>query len=169
MAGERFTPPTVGNTAPSRAAAQSAVKIAIAAAETAAAKGNFRAKEELIIAAAMVRAIRPAAEILETAMIAKSRRQEIGVLPVRANDKIGRRRAQLGRGRRARRRGGQTQQGNDGALDHVSIMASESFAVHSLRAAAGRRGKVMVKRDPSPSLLSTSTRPPCSSTAILTR
>jgi hypothetical protein len=55
--------------------AQKAAEIAIAVAETAAAKRTFGAKIELIARTAMIRAIRPRSEILVSAVIAKSRRQ----------------------------------------------------------------------------------------------
>jgi hypothetical protein len=55
--------------------AQKAAEIAIAVAETAAAKRTSGAKIELIARTAMIRAIRPPSEILVSAVIAKSRRQ----------------------------------------------------------------------------------------------
>src|SRR5580704_17795664 len=66
----------------SRMAAQQAVEIAIAMAEMAAPERAFRAVVELIIDAAMVRAVRTPGKVLEAAMIAKPRRQEIRSLPV---------------------------------------------------------------------------------------
>ena len=64
--------------ATSRVAAQHAVPVAIAVAEMAAAEGCRRAEIKLIIDAAMVRAIGPAGEILERAMVAVPRRQLLG-------------------------------------------------------------------------------------------
>src|SRR4029077_14457968 len=70
-------------------AAQHAGPVAIAVAEMAAAEGRFRAVIKLIVDAAMVRAIWPAGEILQRAMIAEPRRQLLGRLPVDADHGAG--------------------------------------------------------------------------------
>src|SRR5580704_18566681 len=77
--------------ATSRVAAQHAVPVAIAVAEMAAAEGRFRAVIKLIVDAAMVRAIGPAGEILQRAMVTKPRRQLLRRLPVDADDEAARR------------------------------------------------------------------------------
>src|SRR5580700_4156385 len=91
----------------SRVAAQHAVPVAIAVAEVAAAEGCFRAEIKLIVDAAMVRAIGPAGEILERAMVAVPRRQLLGRLPVDANDEAACRAHFAGAGSRYRHGGGQ--------------------------------------------------------------
>jgi hypothetical protein len=70
----------------SRMTAQYAIPIAIAVAEMAAAERRRRTVIKLIVDAAMIRAIGPAGEILERAMIAKARRQLLRALPIDEKD-----------------------------------------------------------------------------------
>ena len=70
----------------SRMAAQHAIPVAIAMAEMAAAERRFRAVIKLIVDAAVVRAVGPAGEILQRAVVAKPRRQLLRGLPVHADD-----------------------------------------------------------------------------------
>src|SRR5580692_8752933 len=151
-------------------AAQHAVPIAIAVAEMAAAERRRRAEIELIVDAAMVRAIRPVGEVLERAVVAEHRRQLLRCLPI-------------GVGGRCRSNAGQN--GKDNRFHHrvpsrssarIRTGASEGSAIDGASAtAAGATARVgfignrMTKREPSPSRLVTSTPPPCKSTAILTR
>jgi len=166
-------------------AAQHAVPVAIAMAEMATAEGRFRAVIKLIVDAAMVRAIGPPGEILQRAMVAKPRRQLLGRLPVHADDEAACRahvtcasgRCRRGSGQNgecksfqhrasphslARDRSDCTTLGGS-AIDGASAIGADCVAESSLR------GKRIVKRAPSPSLLSTVTPPPCMSTTILTR
>ncbi len=71
----------------SRMAAQQTAEIAVAVAEMAAAEGRFGAVIELIIDAAMVRAIGTPGKVLNGAMIAEPRQQEARFLPVHADGK----------------------------------------------------------------------------------
>ena len=66
--------------------AQQTVETAIAVAEMTAAERAFRTEVELIIAAAMIRAVRPAGEILDAAMIAELPGQVLRSLPIDANN-----------------------------------------------------------------------------------
>src|SRR5580704_16063035 len=169
--------------ATSRMSAQHAIPVAIAMAEMAAAEGRFRAIIKLIVDAAMVRAIRPAGEILERAVVAEPRRQLLGRLPVDADDGAACRVYVAGASGRCRH--GSSQNGKCKNLHHrasphsltrdgtdckasggSAIDGASAIAVVSV-AAAGLRGKLMVKREPSPSLLSTVAAPPCISTTIL--
>src|ERR1700733_3782321 len=151
-------------------AAQLAAEIAIAVAEMAAAERAFRAVIELIISAAMVRAIRTPGEILDRAMVPKSRRQKARFLPIHAkSDAVRRHWAELARTRPGRPRNAGEKDERDG-FAHASVSAAVvSIGAHSFIDSACWRGRRTAKRDPSPSLLSTSTRPRCKSTAILTR
>jgi hypothetical protein len=64
--------------------------IAVAEADAAAAKGSGRAIVELIVDAAMVGAIRAAAEKIDHAMIVKTRRQRQRALPIRFDGRLDR-------------------------------------------------------------------------------
>src|ERR1700733_2346263 len=156
------SPPQSQAAPPSRTTAHQAVKIAIAASKMTAAERCFRAIEELIIAAAVVRTIGAAGKIFGAAMIAKSRWQGFRILPIHENGGI-RRWPNLERRRCADRRSNKiNQQRQDNRLRHVSVIAIDSLSDQFITA-ADPRGRRMVKHAPSPSLLSTSTRPWCSS------
>src|SRR5580698_4899894 len=166
-------------------AAQHAVPVAIAVAEMTAAEGRRRAEIKLIVDAAMVRAIGPAGEILERAVVAELRRQLLRRLPVHADEEAACRVHFTCASGRGQHDGGQDDKcesfhhrasphslardrsdcrASDGpAIDGASAIAVESATE------AGFRGRRMVNRAPSPSLLSTVTAPPCMSTTILTR
>ena len=158
----------------SRVAAQHAVPVAIAVAEVAAAEGRFRAVIKLIVDAAMVRAIGPAGEILRpcngygtAAAVARAPASRRG-RQVRLPRSIRRRR---GRCRHGGGQGGEHKNFHHRASPHSLVRdrtdcrASGGPAIDgasrnrrgSASAAAGLRGKRMVNRAPSPSLLSTAT------------
>src|SRR5580700_9207311 len=161
----------------SRVAAQHAVPVAIAVAEVAAAEGRFRAVVKLIVDTAMVRAIGPAGEILQCAMVTEPRRQLLRPLPVHADDEAACRIRFTGASHRCQNGGSEdgkckglqhrtsphslTRDGTDcNASGGPAIEGASAIAVVTA-AAAGCRGKRMVNREPSPSLLSTVTAPPC--------
>ena len=104
--------------------AQQAVETTIAVAEMTAAERRLRAEIELIIAAAMVRAVRTAGEILDAAMITELRWQLQRSLPIDANESACRRNI-----RRQRRTGrgqheaSQSRRYQD--FHHASIIAVE--------------------------------------------
>ena len=151
----------------SEMAAQQAVKIAIAAAESATAERRIRTVVELVIDAAMIRAIGTAGKVLKRAMVAKSRRQECRFLPVHANRETARRRSACCRANRRPRNAAQAHECR--GFHHTSVIATASTGDQSCASDAGLSGRWIVKHAPSPSLLFTATLPPWSSTAILTR
>ena len=70
-----------------------AAKVAIAVANVATTEGYLRTKMQLVVDAAVVRAIGAAAEIVERAMVAESPRQITGLLPIDPHSETARRRA----------------------------------------------------------------------------
>src|SRR5580704_7664869 len=164
-----FTISTSGMTA------QYAVPVAIAVAEVTAAEGRFRAIVKLIVDAAMVRAIGPAGEILQRAVVTEPWRQLLRPLPVHADDEAACRICFTGASDRCQNGGSEdgkckslqhrtsphslTRDGTDcKASGGPAIEGASAIAVVAA-AAAGWRGKRMVNREPSPSLLSTVTAP----------
>src|ERR1700722_8385758 len=151
----------------------------------AAAEGHFGAVVKLIVDAAMVRAVWPAGEIRERTMVAEPRRQLLGGLPVHADDEAACRVHFAGAGGRCRHGSGQngkyenlhhrtsphslTRDGTDCKASGGSAIDGASAIAVGSAATAGFRGRRMTNREPSPSLLSTVTVPPCMSTTILTR
>lgn len=112
--------------------AQQAVEAAVTMAEMTAAERRSRAEVELIIAAAMIRAIWTAGEILGAAMIAELARQLQRSLPIEADGRRGTRRGQS-KARQKRR---------DQGFHHASIIAVESRdGEQSCRAGASQRGR----------------------------
>jgi hypothetical protein len=168
-----------------------AIKVAITVADMTTSEGYFRTKIQLIVDAAVVRAIGSAAETIERAMVAESPRQIAGLLPIDRHSETGRRRSAVcGARRRATETGKESERRGSYAASHAalhsrtrdktaapdtstiggaSVIADASLGGQSPAADAGRSGSRTVKRDPSLSLLRTSTLPPCSSTVILTR
>ena len=106
----------------SRTAAQQTAEVAVAAAQATAAERRHRAERELIIAAAMVRTIRPAGKILETAMIAESRRQLLRILPVDPNGGTMRRQRRGRHRQTCRRQCHASQQSQDEGFHCASLM-----------------------------------------------
>src|SRR5260370_28578268 len=72
-----------------RMTAQQAAPIAVAAAEMTAAERSFRAVIKLIVAAAMIGAIWTRGKVFVPAMIAKTRRQLLRILPIGAHNNVG--------------------------------------------------------------------------------
>ena len=145
-----------------RMAAQQAAPVAIAAAEMAAAERGLRAVIELIVAAAMIGAKRPRREIFVSAMIAKARRQLPRILPIDANDHVpsgaGSASARYPvRARGLRRKHKQAERRRK--VPHQASANSGAAAEGDLSIVNAARGSRTVKREPSPSLLCTSTAP----------
>ena len=72
--------------AASQVAAQQSIPVAIAYAEAATAEGVARAVIELIVKSAMVGAVRPAAEPIVGAMVAKTQWQRLRALPIHLDE-----------------------------------------------------------------------------------
>ena len=166
---------TIGNGADPpylRRAAQQAGPVAIAEPDAAAAERLTRAEVELVIKPAMVGAIRATASGIDGAMIAKPRRQRGRALPIHLdewdargqNDQ--RRRAAVSGSSDARERGECNNKSShfhgvlsdDIVIDGASSAGSSS-GWHTASGDTRLRGKRIIKREPSPSLLFTSMRP----------
>lgn len=177
LAFERFRD---DGASPLRSATQQAVPVAIAEAAAAAAEGLARAIVDFVVKAAMIGAIRTAAEGIGSAVVAEPPRQQLRVLPIHLHDRCMRRQGNR-HGRGADRSRKATQQGkyksfHDMVSDEIAIDGASTGAFGSLCADGlcivddGRAsGKRMTKREPSPSRLLTSMLPLCRSTAFLTR
>src|SRR5215469_15537357 len=126
----------------------------------AAAERDFRAVIKLIIAAAMIGTKKPRGETFVSAVIAEAWRQLPGILPIGADDGVALSEASAPDPPRARtlpREPQQTQCG--GELPHQAPAIIGAATAPDLSVAKAARGNCTVNREPSPSLLCTSTSP----------
>ena len=126
---------------------------------TAAERGR-RAIEELIVAAAMIGTKGPRGEIFVSAVIAKARRQLPRILPINPNDHAALDAAcarHPARARGLRRKHEQAERRRK--VPHQAWAMSGAVANRDVSTVSAARGNRTVKREPSPSLLCTSTVP----------
>ena len=141
-------------------AAQQTARVAKTAADMTAAERDFRAVIEFVVAAAMIGTERPRGEIFVPAVIAKARRQLPWILPIDPNDQgaIGAastRHPACARGLHRKHKQAERRH----KVAHQASAMSGAAAECGLSTVNAARGSRTVKREPSPSLLCTSTVP----------
>ena len=149
-------------------AAQQTARVAKTAADMTAAERDFRAVIEFVVAAAMIGTERPRGEVFIAAVIAKARRQLPWILPIDPNDHAAIDAANApARARGLRRKHKQAERRHK--VPHQASAMSGAAAEGDVSTVNAARGSRTMKREPSPSLLCTSTVPRCRSTAVLTK
>jgi hypothetical protein len=166
---------------PSRVATQQSGPVAIAEANAATAEGLTRAVIELVVEPAVVRAISAAAECVGGAMVAEPWRQRLRTLPIHVDERSPRKLIKRLRRRTDESRRNPSEQGEskcfhgipseEAAIEGASTVTRGSTPIGRNSSIGDARfiGRRTMKREPLPSLLSTSMPPLCKSTAILTR
>src|SRR6516164_2676871 len=155
-------------------ATQQTARVAKTVADMTAAERDFRAVIEFIVAATMIGTERPRGEVFIAAVIAKARRQLPRILPIGPNDHATIDAANVNYlarhpagARGLRRKHKQAERRHK--VPHQASAMSGAAAEGDVSTVNAARGSRTMKREPSPSLLCTSTVPRCRSTAVLTK